>query len=189
MEVKEIERFLEALGAELKQRKVLKEPVRALMIGGAFMLSQLGNRVSTQDIDLVLLNLPATTDEPLDTRSRAFRAAVWKVARERHLPRHTVNDDATFFIRELTPKLPQGILWHKYEMLEVYIPPRAYILALKIMTFRAKDHQDIAILLEKENITTREEARTLLKTYIDPDNPRLFADYEVEKTLRILFEN
>lgn len=188
MDGNEIEHFLEELGTELKQRKALREPVHVLLIGGAFMVSQLGNRLSTQDIDVILLNLPATTDEPPDVRSRAFRAAVWKVAKSHRLPRHSANDDAAFFIRELTPILPKGVLWRKYDMLEVYIPPREYILVLKLMTFRAKDQEDIMVLLEKEHISTRAEARVLLRKYLDAQNPRLWIDYQVEKTLSILFD-
>lgn len=44
-------------------------------------------------------------------------------------------------------------------MLEVFILPKEYILALKLMTFRAKDYADVSVLLEKAEITTRDEAQ------------------------------
>jgi hypothetical protein len=62
MQVEDIERSLAALSQELQNLGVQK-PIRLLLVGGAFMLTQIGNRPST-GAQLVAdpLALPQTPD-------------------------------------------------------------------------------------------------------------------------------
>ncbi len=53
-----------------------------------------------------------------------------------------MNDLIGDFLRD-TGTVPQGTLWQRYAMLEVYIPPSEYILALKLLAGRPKDRDDI----------------------------------------------
>src|SRR5512144_871068 len=50
----EIEDALAALGQEL-QRLGVQQPIRILVVGGAYMLTQLHNRLATKDIDVLLI--------------------------------------------------------------------------------------------------------------------------------------
>ena len=53
MQKKQIETYLAHLGQELQDLGV-QRPVRILVIGGAFMLIQVKNRRTTDDIDILL---------------------------------------------------------------------------------------------------------------------------------------
>jgi len=57
MQASEIENHLAALGHELRQMGV-QHPVRILMVGDAYMLTQPHNRPSTEDIDVLLKDIP-----------------------------------------------------------------------------------------------------------------------------------
>lgn len=52
MQAQDIEMYLADLGQELQDLGV-EDPVRILMIGGAFMLTQLDNRSTTDDVDVL----------------------------------------------------------------------------------------------------------------------------------------
>lgn len=183
-----IDSYLQDLGMEL-ERRGFKEPVRIMIVGGAFMVSQLGNRDSTGDVDVVLLDLPATTDEPLHPRSKKFREAVSAVGRQRDLGRKWCNDDATFFLREFTPEPLEGVaFWKAYGMLHLYLPSLEYILVTKLVTFRPKDYGDIEALLQRLQITAREQAQAMLARFV-PETPTFWEYYELNKTLSILFDN
>jgi hypothetical protein len=56
MHAHEIERYLAELGQELQNLGV-QHRIRILLVGGAFMLTQIHNRTSTNDVD-VLVNVP-----------------------------------------------------------------------------------------------------------------------------------
>ncbi|EFH89969.1 hypothetical protein [Ktedonobacter racemifer] len=64
--------------------------------------------------------------------------------------------------------IPKGKLWKRYGPLAIYIPPKEYILALKILAGREKDIDDCAILLPQTKIKTRQQAQQLLDQYILP---------------------
>ena len=66
-----IEQLLQELGDELGKK--FSEPVKIMLIGGAYMLLMLHNRPSTQDIDFYPLNVPDSTQPNKDTR-RLFAA-------------------------------------------------------------------------------------------------------------------
>jgi hypothetical protein len=184
----EIETYLEELGNELATRGFQK-PLRAMLIGGAFMLSQIGNRNTTGDVDVVLLDYPPTTDRPIHATSQKFRAAISAIGTRYQLGRKWCNDDADFFLQEFTEKpLPGVQLWKAFGMLHVYLPPIEYILVCKLVVFRPKDYADIETLLQRLRITTRQQALAILQQFV-PDTPSFWEYYELEKTLRTLFDD
>jgi hypothetical protein len=181
MESQEIELYLQDLGDELERRR-FKEPLRIFLVGGAFMLLMVKNRKATDDVDVVLLDMPDTTN--VTSQAKAFQAAVRAVASRHHLKRKWMNDDVAYFIKDMAPD-PQPTLWRKYNMLHVYLPPREYILALKLMVFRQKDMNDVQALLTELKVTTREQAQAIVDRFI-PD-PRWQEEYLLEETLEALF--
>ena len=52
MDTRDIERYLTLVGEELKAMNV-PEPIQLLLIGGGYMLTQVGNRAVTGDVDTV----------------------------------------------------------------------------------------------------------------------------------------
>src|SRR5712692_633399 len=99
------------------------------------------------------------------TRSQTFKAAVRAVAHKNMLPGTWLNDLIGDFLRD-TGTAPEGILWRTYTLLEVYIPPSDYILALKLFAGRPKDREDISSLCQQLKIRTRTQAQRLVDRYI-----------------------
>jgi hypothetical protein len=161
MQGQDIERALAALGQELQNLGVQK-PIRLLLVGGAFMLTQIGNRPSTNDVDVLLKDVELSTTSPL---SQTFHAAVRAVARKHRLPNTWLNDLIGDFLRD-TGTAPEGTLWRTSGMLAVYVPPSDYILALKLFAGRPKDREDIASLCQLLHIQTRAQAQQLVDRYI-----------------------
>ena len=161
MQAQEIEAHLADLGRELQNLGV-EEPVRILMIGGAFMLTQLHNRSTTQDVDVLLKDIDDPTASPL---YQTFKAAAQAVARRNHLSITWINDVIADFLRNVGT-VPEGTLWRTYAMLEVYIPPDEYILALKLLAGRQKDREDILALCRQLHIQTREQAQQIVDRYV-----------------------
>lgn len=56
MQAEDIESYLAELGMEL-QNLGAEHPIRVLLVGGAYMLTQMHNRVSTNDVDVLLKDL------------------------------------------------------------------------------------------------------------------------------------
>lgn len=125
MQAEDIETYLADLGQEL-QRMGQQQPVRLLLVGGAFMLTQFHNRASTKDVD----------DAPTSQLYQTFKTATRVVARRNRLPFSWINDVIGDFLRDASI-VPQGTLWRTYGPLEVYIPPDDYILALKLLAGRS----------------------------------------------------
>lgn len=163
MEARDIERYLADLGQELQQRSV-QRPIRLLLVGGAYMLTQVHNRSSTNDIDVLLIEIAASPTSPL---YRTFKAATRAVAHRHALPGNWLNDLISDFLRG-TGTAPEGSLWRTFSPLEVYIPPSEYILALKLFAGRPKDRDDITALCQQVQIRTRAQAQHLVDQYI-PD--------------------
>ncbi|MBV9020391.1 MAG: hypothetical protein JOZ71_06715 [Ktedonobacteraceae bacterium] len=63
MQAQDIETYLADLGQELQNQGV-RQPVCILMIGGAFMLTQIHNRPTTNDIDVLLKDIDDATTSP-----------------------------------------------------------------------------------------------------------------------------
>jgi hypothetical protein len=180
MHAQDIENYLAELGQEL-QRLGVQHPIRILLVGGAFMLTQIQNRASTNDVDVLLKDGEDSTTSP---RYQTFRAAVRAVARKRTLPSNWLNDIMGDFLRD-TGTAPDGTLWRTYTMLEVYIPPREYILALKVFAGRPKDRDDIEYLCQQLQIRTREKAQQIVDRYIP--NKQVQQLNHLDETLDELF--
>ncbi len=161
MNAKEIEKYLAELGNELTLLNI-QEPVRVLLIGGAFISTQIKKRRTTQDIDVV----------PLDTQSPntpQIAISLWQatqtISARNRLPDDWFNTLVSDFIEALGPA-PIESLWKKFGPLEIYLPPKTYIFTLKIMAHRPKDIADIQTLCKELQIRTREQAQTLIDYYI-----------------------
>lgn len=97
----QIEQYLGFLGEKLAEMQV---KTSLILLGGALMVTQFGNRKATQDIDVVI----ATND------CRTYQAvlqAVGLVAKEKKLPPAWLNDDVTVVVDQIgkpqTPKYRQ----------------------------------------------------------------------------------
>jgi hypothetical protein len=113
-----------------------------------------------------------------------FKTAVRAVAGREKLPDSWVNDLIGDFLRD-AGTVPEGILWRSYTLLEVYIPPGEYILALKLLANRPKDQDDITELCQRLHIHTRDQAQYLLDHYIP--NKQIQYINEIDTTLEELF--
>ena len=156
MEIDEIERYLEALNAELMVRRL---KVDIAVIGGVFMMFVVGNRASTKDIDIIPLNVPDSTQPNKDTKT--FRSAIYAVARTHGLKRAWMNDVVSSF----APDLPELTVWRSYSHLNAYLPSTDYVLALKLLAGRERDEPDIEALCNALHIQTRAQAQALLDRY------------------------
>lgn len=179
MQEQEIIRYLRLLGEELEALQV-HQPIRLLMIGGAYMITQIGNRSTTMDVDVVAQVDPNSQDY------LSFKNAVGFVASDEHISRSWLSDNIGDFISE-TRSIPARQLWLKHGMLEVYIPDPQHIFVLKIITGRKKDIPDIQALVQYLRIKKRIQAEKLLKRYGDE---KLLEDYieEINGTLSTLFD-
>lgn len=164
MSARDIEAYLAELGQELQSTGVA-QPVRLLMVGGAYMLTQIGNRPSTKDIDVLLEDIPDSSASPLYL---PLQSAVRAVAARHGLPLNWVNDVIGDALRNYGPT-PTGTTWRVYGPLEIRVPDRAYILALKLLAHRAQDEADIRVLCHELGVSTRDQARRILDTYITDD--------------------
>lgn len=81
MQAREIEMYLAQLGQELEERGV-QQPVRMLLIGGAFMLLQVQNRLTTDDVDVVLTDIEDTSASLL---YKQLNSAIQAIARRHGL--------------------------------------------------------------------------------------------------------
>ena len=84
--------------------------------------------------------------------------------------------------------IPHGKLWKRYGPLHIYIPPKEYMLVLKILAGRDKDLADCAILLPQTPIKTRQQAQQLLDRYILPEAQEKSAE-QIESSLSTLFQD
>lgn len=180
MQAEEIESYLAQFGQELADRGV-GQPVRMLVIGGAFMLLQIHNRLTTDDVDVFFKDIEDTSISPL---YQQCKDAVRAIASRHHLKGNWLNDRMGDSLRE-TGRVPPGTLWRTYGVLEVYLPPAEFILALKLMAGRQKDRADILALCQELQIRDREQAQRLVDLYI-PDK-ELQQLSELEDTLDEFF--
>lgn len=179
MEARDIERYLADLGAALKNRGV-KKPLRILLIGGAYMLLLEHAPRATEDIDIFWLD-----EEAFERMREVLSACMLEVARKHGLPPSWFNF-LTQVILMHDIYIPDGTLWKRFGPLHIYLPPREYILALKITAGRPKDLADCALLLPKTAIQTIGQAREVLNQYILPEAQEEHSE-QIEKSLDILF--
>src|SRR5258708_28216245 len=179
MEARDIKRYLADLGAALKNRGV-KTPLRMMLIGGAYMLLLEHAPRSTEDIDIFWLE-----EDALERMREVLSACMTEVARKHMLPPNWFNF-LTQVILMHDIYIPDGTLWKRFGPLHIYIPPREYILALKMTAGRPKDLDDCAILLARTSIKTVEQAQELLNRYILPEAQEEHAD-KIVKSLDTIF--
>jgi hypothetical protein len=123
----QIEQYLGFLGKKLAEMQV---KTSLILLGGAFMVTQFGNRKATQDIDVVI----ATSDR---RTYQAVQQAVGLVAKEKKLPPAWLNDDVTIVVDQIgKPQAPK--YWKTFDALTIYIPEFEYILAIKLFSGRPK---------------------------------------------------
>lgn len=180
MQAQDIETYLADLGQVL-QDLGLYSPARILIVGGAFMLTQVHNRPTTKDVDILLKDVDDSTASPL---YQIFRVAVRTVASRNRIPVTWMNDVIGDFLRD-SSVVPEGVLWRRYSMLEVYIPEPEYIFALKLLAGRPKDRADIVALRKQLQIQTRYQAQQLIDRYIP--NKQLQQLSDLDDTLDDVF--
>lgn len=182
MKSQEIEHYLAELGAAL-QSQGIKKHVRMLLIGGAYMMLLANAPRTTDDIDIFWL------EEGEDFRKArlALRDGVQSIASKYALPANWFNYLTQMLIYDKII-MPRGKLWKRYGPLQVYVPPKEYILALKILAGRDQDIVDCRILLPQTHIRTRRQAQRVLDRYILPDAQKDEAE-TIEHSLKVLFES
>ncbi len=162
MNAREIETYLAELGAELKRRGV-KEPIRMMLIGGAYMLVLEHAPRTTEDIDIFWLE-----GDAFQQMRSILSECVVTITR-----RYTLRPDWFNYLSQILMQndiiIPHGKLWKRYGPLHIYIPPKEYMLALKIAAGRDRDLADCAILLPQTYIKTRQQAQQVLDRYILPE--------------------
>ena len=183
MEGTQIEAYLATLGEELT-RQGFKEPVRLLVVGGVFMVLQMGSRKATEDVDVILLDLPEMTDKPPTKEIQKFIRAKNAVAAQHGIPRKWLNDTVKAFLLDYAA-VPPLHHWKTFGALSVYFPPKEYILVSKLMTFRLKDYDDIQALLEDLEVETREQAQALVDQFVPDKDWQNY--YELQKNLDQIF--
>jgi Nucleotidyltransferase of unknown function (DUF6036) len=118
----DIEKYLRMLGNELQKKHVTGE---ILLVGGAVMLLEVGNREVTKDID-------AYFDQKYAT---AIREAVTAIAKREGLMSGWLNDAVKGFFATQPPNRK----WAEYPGLRVYIPSLDYLLVMKVVAGRPQD--------------------------------------------------
>lgn len=180
MEAQEIEKYLSELGTELERRGI-KEPVRISLIGGAYVMLLANAQRTTDDIDFFWLEHGEAFPQIFQT----LRDCVQTIAEKYDLGPGWFNYLTQVLISDqIIP--PENTFWKQYGALHIYIPPKEYIIALKIFAGRRKDIDDCAILLSQTEIKTRQQARHLLDRYILP-GARAGNAEQIEDSLDKLF--
>jgi Nucleotidyltransferase of unknown function (DUF6036) len=155
MDNTQIEQYLGFLGQKLDE---MQARATIILLGGALMVTQIGNRKSTQDIDVVI----ATNDR---RTYQTIQQAIQLVAQEKQLSSSWMNDDVTIIVDQIgKPKTPRH--WKTFSNLAVFIPELEYILALKLFSGRPQDDRDIQALSQRLHIHTKAHAWSIVNVYI-----------------------
>ncbi|HEU5377377.1 MAG TPA: hypothetical protein VFV38_18295 [Ktedonobacteraceae bacterium] len=167
---------LTRLGELLVELEV-QSMVRILMIGGAFMVTQIQNRDTTMDID-VLVYLERDTED-----YRKLLTAASFVAVEKQVDYRWLSDGIGDLMRSAAVgQVPEGKLWLKRGLLEVYIPEPRYVLALKLLAAgRTKDAGDVRALFQMYGIKNRKQAEKLLKKYFSKQALEVYVE-DIERS-------
>jgi hypothetical protein len=174
--------YLTAFGEELARRGFTK--VRILAVGGFYMLQEIENRPATEDIDFVSLDGDIDlTRKPLSQKEKAFRTAIWEVAKQYKLKRAWMNDDAGPFVLEYVPQ-PAITLWRTFGPLHVYLTDHETMLVYKIMGYSPKQKRDIDALCEELGISTYAEVKAIVDRLVPQQTQ---GDFWVDETLEDLF--
>jgi hypothetical protein len=171
MDRTQIEQYLGFLGQKLDE---MQTKATLILLGGALMVTQIGNRKSTRDIDVVI----ATNDR---RTYQIVQQAIDLVAKEKNLSSSWLNDDVTIVVDQIgKPKKPKH--WKTFSNLAVYIPELEYILALKLFSGRTQDDPDIQALAQRLNIHTKAQAWSIVNFYI----PSTQISMRCEKTTQVI---
>jgi hypothetical protein len=184
MEAYEIEKYLKELGAELKGRGI-KETIRIMLIGGAYMLLLANSPRPTEDIDFLWLEEEVFQQTFSQKLFSILNDCLQVIADKYVLEPGWFNYFAQMLMFDEVV-IPDGKLWKRFGPLHIYIPPKEYILALKITAGRDKDLDDCAILLPQTKVKTRRQAQQLLNRYILPEGQAKDAE-QIAKSLDYLF--
>jgi len=163
VKAEDIENYLSQLGQELAKQGI-QEPIHLLLIGGAYMLLLASSPRNTDDIDIFWLE----EEEGLQRALRPLQEGVSAVAQVNQINPDWLNYMTQLLMYDLVI-VPEGNLWKTYGPLHIYAPPQEYILALKMFAGREKDIEDCKILLQQIEISSRQQAQSLLERYILPD--------------------
>lgn len=180
----EIEMYFASLDEAIGKQLELKDSkVQTYVYGGGALIGhQMEHRKSTQDIDVVFLNVPDSANP--DQMTQALFKAVRSVAKKHRLAWEWFNDSANA-VNDFRDMMPQPELepWFEGNHLQVLLLSKRCLLGMKLMAGRRKDDQDIEVLLEDLQIETREQAQALVDQFI-PDRQR----QEIDKLARTLDE-
>lgn len=144
------------------------------------MITQVHNRLTTRDVDAII------QADPYSEEYRLLKQATEFVAYDTGNDQDWFSDNIADFIIS-AGKIPPGHLWFSHSMLQVYIPDESYILALKLLSGRDKDQDDIQILLSRLKVKTRKQAEKLLNKYLNKSTRQEFAE-DIQSTLDKFFE-
>ena len=184
MESQEVITYLEALGVELIE-KGFKAPVDIMVVGGVYMLLNVHNRPSTEDIDFFFLDSDLDlTRLPLSQQEKAFKSAINAIARRYHLRQAWLNDDAGPFVKEYVPQ-PRRMYWRSFGPLHVYFTDHETMLVYKLMGYSEKQQPDIFALCRELHINSLEEVKAIVMRLVDE---RTQKEFGVDDTLEELFE-
>ena len=155
MDRTQIEQYLSFLGQKLDE---MQTKAALVLLGGALMITQIGNRQSTQDIDVVI----ATNDRHT---YQTVQQAINLVAKEKQLSSSWLNDNVTIVVDQIgKPKKLKH--WKTFSNLVVYVPELEYILALKLFSGRRQDTRDIQALAQRLDVCTKTQAWSIVNLYI-----------------------
>ncbi len=195
MTKEELEILLEELDEALVAAFPGPEPMSVLVVGGACLVFAHVTTRQTKDIDVIIFDLLGTGEaslvynlNPTTAKLRKIIGAIGKRHGFRGNDRMFLNDDCASFLLELGQgHIPEKQLLKAYRKLHLYVPvDLRYILACKLMAGRPdKDFDDIALLRQKLDIHTPEQARTLVRQFFpDPYHQQL---YDLPQTLKVIF--
>lgn len=148
--------YLSYLGQEISLQGITV-PVRILMVGGGFILTQLGDRRTTHDIDVII---------PLDHQDSLYQTikkAIWAVADKQGIQYVWMNDIVASYVKSI--RAPEWLPWKRFDLLEVYIPSVNYRIAAKLLAGRERDIDDLNAIFAQLGITTSEQAMAIFLHY------------------------
>ncbi len=151
----DITKYLQMVGHELA---IQGKHLEIVLLGGAAMLIEIGNRESTYDVDTFFVS----------DFTALIKASV-VVAEHENLPDGWLNSAAAGFTYNFK-KQPEKKLWKSFPGLDVYIVSLDYLLVTKIMASRYKDRQDIQALASRLKIVRRKDVLTLVTKYVASDD-------------------
>jgi predicted nucleotidyltransferase len=165
----DIEKYLRMVGHELHEKGLTLD---ILLLGGAAMLIEVGNRESTQDIDTFFWS---------DFGAIAKAAAA--VAEREGLQDGWLNNAAAGFTHNFI-KQPSGKLWRQFPGLRIYTPSLEYLLVTKVMAGRPRDDGDIRALAQMLGVSERKDVLDLVLQYVPKEDVALDVLRGIERCFR-----